>query len=150
MDPSNSTSREYIGAFFEGFPSRASYINSMRVRLGLAPTDRLNRNARKFSNDEVAKLLSESVSEESAQMFDPKRLSLFKHVLNREIYGLNHRAVKAKVTKHLSMEMPALFTENELDLGSVNKVFTSQWINDSQVIMGTKCNKVFYLFYGFF
>ncbi|KAF6019619.1 DCAF12 [Bugula neritina] len=114
----------------------------MRVRLGLAPTDRLNRNARKFSNDEVAKLLSESVSEESAQMFDPKRLSLFKHVLNREIYGLNHRAVKAKVTKHLSMEMPALFTENELDLGSVNKVFTSQWINDSQVIMGTKCNKL--------
>lgn len=36
----------------------------------------------------------------------------------------------------------SLFKEHEFDLDRVNKIFCSQWLNDHQVVIGTKCNKV--------
>lgn len=99
------------------------------------------RRSKRINQVTLAKLRKESVSSELPK-FEPKKLSLFKHTINREIYGLTERPVRNVVFKHLSTTMPTILVENELDLGSVNKVFTSQWVNDRQVVMGTKCNRV--------
>ncbi|GFO34255.1 Ddb1- and cul4-associated factor 12-like [Plakobranchus ocellatus] len=72
------------------------------------------------------------------------------HIRNRE-YGLSSKrnlcsARKDFLTKRLpdfvSQHLPAILAENELQLGTVNKVFASKWLNDSEVVMGTKCNKL--------
>ncbi|RUS82746.1 hypothetical protein EGW08_009484 [Elysia chlorotica] len=72
------------------------------------------------------------------------------HIRNRE-YGLSNRPnfcltdkdfVSQKLPDFVSQHLPAIIEENELPLSTVNKVFASKWLSSSQVVMGTKCNKL--------
>lgn len=74
--------------------------------------------------------------------FERPMMNLFNHVIKREIYGLGSEPVRKIASKQLSKTVPIMVKEREMILGSVNKVFASQWLNDSRVVMGTKCNKV--------
>ena len=58
-------------------------------------------------------------------------LSLF---TTRSIYDSNH----------FTARLPYLLQEHEFDLkaSNVNKIFTSQWLDERKCIMGTKCNKL--------
>ncbi|KAK0054019.1 DDB1- and CUL4-associated factor 12 [Biomphalaria pfeifferi] len=42
----------------------------------------------------------------------------------------------------VSQHLPSILKEKEMNLGTINKIFASKWLNDSQVVIGTKCNKL--------
>lgn len=117
-----------------------SSVASRRNSHSLHSSRPVRRSKRLSLRDKTAKLARESVSE--VAKFEPQILSLFNHVIKREIQGINGRPIRKVATKHLSSAMPAIFREHEMDLGQVNKVFASQWVNHNQVVLGTKCNKV--------
>jgi hypothetical protein len=47
-------------------------------------------------------------------------------------------------TYHFTRRLPLILKENDYDLSKtrINKIFCAQWLDDTSVILGTKCNKV--------
>lgn len=80
----------------------------------------------------------------TADMDSPPR-GIFTHTQNQQ-YGLKTNGPPASLQKlavnMASRQLPALLRERQFDLGQINKIFASAWLNDRQVAVGTKCNKV--------
>ncbi|KAI4554777.1 DDB1- and CUL4-associated factor 12-like protein 2 [Ovis aries] len=80
----------------------------------------------------------------------PKRMVLRRSLVNylkgREV-GAQGRAGLSGFDGELCgfavRKLPELLRERELSLGTIDKVFASQWLNARQVVCGTKCNTLF-------
>jgi hypothetical protein len=72
----------------------------------------------------------------------PPSLNSLRYLQQRE-YG-NTRGISASklYRDRVSHQLPALLREHEFELGTINKIFASAWLNDRQVVFGTKCNQV--------
>ena len=91
------------------------------------------------------------IQPESDQLVDDKIQSLSSttptsmtgfQYLQRRQYGPVNIDLSALYAGVVAAHLPGKLVEQEFKLGTMNKNFASKWLNDKQVVFGTKCNQV--------
>lgn len=65
--------------------------------------------------------------------------------IQRRQYGGQKKSAQKIVNDYIARAVPSLLVEKQFDLGNINKIFSSHWLNDQQIAFGTKCNKLMVL-----
>ena len=71
----------------------------------------------------------------------PTSMTSFQYLQRRQ-YGPVNIDPSALYAGVVAAHLPGKLMEQEFKLGTMNKIFASKWLNDKQVVFGTKCNQV--------
>ncbi|KAJ8304828.1 hypothetical protein KUTeg_018411 [Tegillarca granosa] len=89
-----------------------------------------------------------SASTEHQCIAKPPPTQVFKYLLNRQ-YGSQRNQqtpIPEKiVSEFVTQQIPGLLEEKEYNMGKINKIFSAKWLNNNQIAIGTKCNKLLIL-----
>lgn len=75
---------------------------------------------------------------------------LHRHVLSRDLGKSQARTIPPAslditAQKFACRKLPRLLKERELKLEAIDKIFAANWLNERQVVVGSKCNKLIVL-----
>ncbi|XP_053304565.1 DDB1- and CUL4-associated factor 12 [Spea bombifrons] len=73
----------------------------------------------------------------------PEKKSVVYYLKSREVKEQGDGNYRRLLRGFAAQTLPGVLTEREFHLGTLNKVFASQWLNHRQVVCGTKCNTLF-------
>ncbi|XP_040855487.1 DDB1- and CUL4-associated factor 12-like protein 2 [Ochotona curzoniae] len=74
--------------------------------------------------------------------------SLVHYLQDRQVGAqgqLAQRGFESQLNSLAARSLPHVLREHQLDLGTLDKVLASQWLNSREVVCGTMCNKLFRL-----
>ncbi|KAK7116122.1 DDB1- and CUL4-associated factor 12-like [Littorina saxatilis] len=125
-------------------PPTGDYPLSVRVEM-------LQQEVARFRQQQLPDIDDSASDREPDQLVDDKvqatsatplsGLTGFQYLQRRQ-YGPVRADLSAMYADVVAQQIPSTLKEKEFELGAMNKIFAAKWLNDKQVVFGTKCNQL--------
>ncbi|XP_059177568.1 DDB1- and CUL4-associated factor 12-like [Physella acuta] len=117
-------------------PDSDDEVGEFRPRSANAKPKREKSNRNKLNEESKTSRIIRPLSNRAPVLLREREYGFHKRKQNSQEFH------QENLPDYVSQQLPSVLQEKELNLGMMNKVFASKWLNESQVVLGTKCNKL--------